>query len=135
MLHQNRGRAELSPLLVHVARAAAHAARHDPHARRTGEASTFVQLGHLAGLVVPARGVLAPGDNDLCESIDKIARAHLGHGRACRSFRVGLGRVKSYKTTDAIETAHSAVVSSTAVVYYYTGLAFGLTFSSLSQER
>ncbi len=135
MLRHNVGRAELSPLLVQIVRAAAHAVRHDPHASRTGEAAALVRLGQLADLIVPARGVLAPVDNDLCSGIDKIARAHLGHGSACRSFRVGLERVKSFEKTDAIETAHNAVVGSTAVVYYYTGLAFGVTFSRLSTDR
>ena len=56
--------ADLPPLLREVILAAAHAARFDLRASRRGESDALVDLGRLARRVVPARGVLAPVDDD-----------------------------------------------------------------------
>lgn len=128
-------RAGLPPLLVDVIRAAAHAARHDPRANRRGEAEALAQLGRMARLAMPSRGVLAPVDDDLYQDIHRIARKHLGYRSASRSFRAGLERVETFENRDAIETAHAAVVNATSVAYYYAGLAFGVTLGDLSRRR
>lgn len=133
MLRNDPRRSVLPGALLQIARAADHAARYDPRVDRRGEARTLVELGHLAGVAVPARGVLAPVDEDLCREFDEIARNHLGYERASRSFQAGLRRIAKFEDRDAVETAHTAVLSVTSVTYYYVGLAFGLTFRDPSR--
>lgn len=120
----------LPGVLVQIAQAANHAARYDSRANRQGEARMLIELGHLAGVVVPARGVLAPVDEDLCREFHRIARNHLEYERASRRFRAGLRRVAKFEDRDAVETAHTELLSVTSVTYYYAGLAFGLTFAT-----
>lgn len=120
--------------LVRIARAASHAAQYDSRAYRQGEARALIELGHLAGVVVPARGVLAPVDEDLCREFHEIARNHLGYERASRHFRSGLRRVAKFEDRDAIEIAHTELLSVTSVTYYYAGLAFGLAFATSPED-
>jgi hypothetical protein len=127
--------ADLPPLLVDVIRAAAHAAQRDPRATRRGEAEALVELGRLARLAVPAHGVLAPVEPELCQSIHTVAVRHLGYGRASRSLRAGLDRVSVFHQRDAIEIAHAAMLSVTSVAYYYSGFAFGVTCGDRSGRR
>ena len=133
MLRSDSRRSVLPGALLRIARAADHAARYDPRADRRGEARTLVELGHLAGVAVPARGVLAPVDEDLCREFHAIARHHLGYERASRRLQAGLRRIAKFEDRDAVETAHTAVLSVTSVTYYYAGLAFGLTFRDSSR--
>lgn len=127
-------RADVPLLPFDLVRLAVYAARHDSRANRHGEAEALGKLGRMARVIVPARGVLAPIDEDLDQDIHTIARKHLGYERASRSFRVALERVGRFEHGDAIETAHAAVVHVTSVAYYYTGLAFGLTVGDLSRK-
>lgn len=121
-----------SLLLADVVRAARFAAKVDVTARRRGEADALRCLGHLARVAAPARGVLAPVEDDLCREIHRIAQLHLGYGRASRRFRKALKRAGTYKNRDAIETAHAEVINVSSTAYYYAGLAFGLAFQRLS---
>lgn len=122
----------LSNAVKRVVRAAAFAARNN--GRRRGEAAALANFAHLAQLSIPARGVLAPIDNDVIEAIHAVSSAHLGHDRAARAFRRSLRRVKTFELRDAVDAAHTDVLLATATAYYYAGLAWGLTFMDINRR-
>lgn len=126
--------AGLPPLLVHVIKAAVHAEKHDESTDRTGEAEVLIELGRLASVNVAARGVLAP-DPDLYLPIEDLAKAHLDWADAKKDFYAALERVKKFKRRDAIETSHNRMIGISDTVYYYAGLAFGLTLAELGKQR
>lgn len=122
-----------SPLLVRVIRAANHEAKFGD-GRRRGEAEALAELARLALLTIPARGVLSPVDNDTCEAIHAVARRHLGYGHASRAFRRHLQQVRSFRTRDAIDTAHTDVMVATAKAHYYAGLAAGVSLAEIGRK-
>ena len=130
-----RRAAGLPPLLVNVIESAVDAEQHDPNTDRTGESGVLVACGHLAARIVPARGVLAPTDDDLYQAIDAIAAEHLGFHEVRRTLRDTLERIQSFDERDAVGCAHIHVVTLSDATYYYTGLAFGLTLAALGERR
>jgi hypothetical protein len=130
-----RGRPSgLPPLLVHIIHAAIHAEKHDPRVERDGEADALAELGRLAGLVVPARGVLVPADSDLYKRIGDIATAHLGFAKAKANLRSAVKSVEDATHRDAIESAHIHVMTISETAYYYAGLAWGVTFAEAAKQ-
>lgn len=127
--------AGLPPLLIHVIRAAAYAAKHGPPGERAGQAEALVELGRLAAVSVPARGVLAPIDADLYKAISKIAGDHLHYDKARTTLAAALARVKTFEHRDAIASAHTDVMIAMDNAYYYAGLAWGLTLAELGRKR
>jgi hypothetical protein len=125
--------AGLPPLLVHIIKSALHAATNDPHYDRIGDAEALVECGELAALIVPARGVLAPADDDLYKAIEAIAVAHLGFGEVRTALREALQRVEKFEERDPIATAVNDARPSIEATYYYVGLACGITFATLGR--
>jgi len=118
----------LPPLLAHVIRAAANDARlADPN-----HAAALQALARLFMLALPARGVLALGD-DLCQNIDDIATRHLDRATAEKQFSVAVSRIDSVHQRDAIETAHAKIVNVSELAHYYAGLAAGITLAELGK--
>jgi hypothetical protein len=98
-----------------------------------GHAEALAALTALAQHKVPARGIFEPGVRDepeLFVAIEAVAKAHLEFGEARATWR---GALKSapltFEQRDKLETAALQVVDVSDTAYFYTGLAFGLTFA------
>lgn len=120
--------AGLPPLLVHVI----HAAANDARLAETNHAAALHALAKLFLLSLPARGVLAPGD-DLCQMIDEIAKRYLDRAGAEKQFHRAVNGVASVQQRDAIETAHASIVDVSELAHYYAGLAAGITLAELGK--
>ena len=122
--------AGLPPLLAHVVRAAGS----DPRLADGNHAAALDALARLFLLALPARGVLAPGD-DLCDRIDAIATRHLNRATAERQFSLAVSGVASVTQRDAIETAHANIVEVSELAHYYAGLAAGIALAELGRPQ
>jgi hypothetical protein len=123
----------LPELLMHVV-LAAREERHRDATRWSGDHSaTLIDLARIIALRLPARGVLAPGD-DLCNEIDRVAQRHLHRREADRQFRDAVEQVEDLAHRDAIETAHGRLVEVSEVAHYYAGLAAGITLAGLGRR-
>jgi len=118
----------LPPLLTHVIRAAAS----DERLSDGKHAAALRALAQLFMLTLPARGVLAPGD-DLCARIDAIAIRYLDRATAEQLFRRAVSGVPNVQQRDAIETAHASIVGVSELAHYYAGLAAGITLAELGR--
>jgi|SRR5689334_24041483 len=100
-----------------------------------GHAQALQELTALALHKVPARGIFDPaarGEDELFAAIDSVARAHLELADARASWRTALDALNvDLDRRDEIERAALQVQSVSDTAYFYAGLAFGLTFSSL----
>jgi len=121
--------AGLPPLLSQVIRAAAHDAR----LADSDHAAALRALARLFMLALPARGILALGD-DLCQDIDNIATRHLDRAAAEKQFHLAIAGVSSVAQRDAIETAHASIVDVSELAHYYAGLAAGITLAELGKR-
>lgn len=120
--------AGLPPLLAHVIRAAAS----DTRLTDGDHAAALHAFARLFMLTLPARGVLAPGD-DLCERIDDIAKRYLDRADAKLRFHRAVNGVASLQQRDAIETAHASIVDVSELAHYYAGLVAGITLAELGR--
>ena len=118
----------LPPLLAHVIRAAAS----DTRLADGDHAAALDALARLFMLALPARGVLAPGD-DLCAQIDAIAKRYLDRAAAEQLFQRAVSGVASVQQRDAIETAHASIVDVSELAHYYAGLAAGIALAELGR--
>lgn len=92
-------------------------------------------LGAVAATMVPSGGVLwMPGercDAELRREVELVARRHLGYMEATAALERGLEDI-SAKTTfeerDVLRDCRLQVEAVSDAAYYYTGLAFGVTF-------
>lgn len=122
--------AGLPPLLARVVRSAGN----DPRLGDGNHAAALDALARLFLLALPARGVLAPGD-DLCDRIDAIATRHLNRATAERQFSLAVSSVASVTQRDAIETAHANIVEVSELAHYYAGLAAGIALAELGRPQ
>ena len=138
MRRRSRGRlsvvepVELPVHLRHVLRAAA---RECPR----GHANALRDLTALAVRKVPARGIFDPtarGEQDLFRAIETVADRHLGRTPARAAWKAAVrgGRL-DLSTRDRIERAALQVQGVSDTAYFYTGLAFGLTWLSVYRNR
>lgn len=118
--------AGLPPLLAQVIRAAAG------DGRAAGHAAALQALARLYVLSLPARGVLAPGD-ELSGQIDDVAKRYLNRTAAERQFNLAVSGVVSLSHRDAIETAHASLVDVSELAHYYAGLAAGIALAELGR--
>jgi hypothetical protein len=122
---RSRASADWPAILRHVIRAAEAECPH-------GHAETLVALTALALRKVPARGIFEPGargEHELFAEIESIAQAHLDLARARAAWRGALdASALSMEQRDEIESTALALQSISDTAYFYTGLAFGLTF-------
>lgn len=122
----------LPALLTHVV-LAARAERQRDAARGSGDHSaTLIDLARVIALALPARGVLAPGD-ELCNEIDRVAQRHLHRDEAEQQFGTAVARVDNIADRDAIEAAHGRLVEVSEVAHYYAGLAAGITLAGFGR--
>ena len=107
------------------------------HAARSecppGHAEALAELTALAQNKVPARGIFEPGVRDepeLFSAIEAIAKAHLEFAAVRATWRNALKEAPlTFEQRDKLETAALQVVDVSDTTYFYTGLAFGLTFA------
>jgi hypothetical protein len=125
--------AGLPPLLVQIVKAALDSERFDPGNDRTGHADALVEFGHLAGTAVPARGALAPIDNELYTAFDEVAAAHLGLAEDTATLDAALKGLEALPMREPISAAANALRTTSDVAYFYGGLAFGITLACLGE--
>jgi hypothetical protein len=104
-----------------------------------GHASALRDLTALAVRKVPARGIFDPtarGEQDLFRAIETIADKHLGRTRARAAWKAAVRRGRlDLRERDRIERAALEVQGVSDTAYFYTGLAFGLTWVSVYRDR
>ena len=115
----------LSPLLLLMVEALD--ARHDKD--RPDEGKALRELGALARIKVPARGVLAPTEDELYNAIDQIAMRHLSLGVPRKALGAALLGVEPFAKRDEIEVAVNHLCAVLDVAYFNAGLAFGVTLA------
>ena len=102
-----------------------------------GHASALRELTALALRKVPARGIFDPavrGEEDLFAAIESVAKVHLEFVDARMAWRSALDATSlNLDQRDALEQAALQVQSVSDTAYFYTGLAFGLTFVYVSR--
>ena len=104
-----------------------------------GHAGALRDLTRLAARKAPARGIFDPsirGEEDLFKAIETIADRHLGHRASRAAWKRAMRRARlELDARDRIERAalHAQTVSD--IVYFYAGLAFGLTWVSVHCDR
>lgn len=123
----------LPELLMHVVLAAREERQRDASRRAGDHSATLIDLARIIALRLPARGVLAPGD-ELCDEIDRVAQRHLHRRAADRQFRAAVEQVADLAQRDAIETAHGRLVEVSEVAHYYAGLAAGITLAGFGRR-
>jgi hypothetical protein len=96
------------------------------------QARALRQLGQLALKTIPTHGIFVANENDIGMAVERIARAHLGLGRARQEFRDATRVVESFHQRDPIESAHNHIESIKDEAYFLAGLAFGLTLLDYS---
>jgi hypothetical protein len=126
---------DISPLLGRVIDAARYAEAHDADEDRSGHANALRLLGRLATLVVPARGVLAPVEDDLYKFIDGVTTTYLSDTDRRKEFNQLLAKIEPPETRYAIEAVFTQAISASDTAYFYAGLAFGITFADLTGRR
>jgi len=134
---RRRSRRPVEPvgLPVHLRHVLRAAERECPR----GHARALRELTALAVQKVPARGIFDPaarGEEDLFKAIETVADRHLGRAPARAAWRRALRRGRLDLTTrDQIDRAALQVQGVSDTVYFYTGLAFGLTWLSVYRDR
>jgi hypothetical protein len=122
---------DISPLLVRVIDAARYAEDYDSAEDRSGHANALQLLGRLATLVVPARGVLAPAEDELYKFINGVTATYLGDSDHRKDFNQLLAKIEPPETRHSIEAVFTQVICASDTAYFYTGLAFGVTHSRI----
>jgi hypothetical protein len=119
-------------LIEHIVRAAEAEQRDGANHRSGNHSATLIDLARIVANRLPARGVLAPGD-ELCDEIDRVAQRHLHRCEADEQFRAAIARIADIAHRDAIETAHGRLVNVSEVAHYYAGLAAGIALAELGR--
>ena len=123
----------LPALLMQIVLAARDERLRDATRWSGDHSATLIDLGRIIALRLPARGVLAPGD-DLCNEIDRVAQRHLHRREADQEFRSAIEQVEDLAHRDAIESAHGRLVEVSEVAHYYAGLAAGITLAGFGRR-
>ncbi len=118
----------LPPLIAQVIRAAAS----DVRLADCNHAAALDALARVFMVALPARGVLAPGD-DLCAQIDAVAKRYLDRTAAEQLFERAVRGVTNVQQRDAIETAHASIVDVSELAHYYAGLTAGIALAELGR--
>jgi len=99
-----------------------------------GHARALRDLSRLATRKAPARGIFDPtirGEDDLFREIESIADRHLGSRASRKALNRAIRRARlEMEARDRIERAALEARTVSDIVYFYTGLAFGLTWLS-----
>jgi hypothetical protein len=104
-----------------------------------GHAGALRDLTRLAFRKVPARGIFDPtirDEQDLFRAIETVANRHLGHRASRAAWRRAIRRARlPLEACDRIERAAVEAQTVSDIVYFYAGLAFGLTWVSVARDR
>lgn len=98
---------------------------------RDTQGAALRELGALARLQIPIRGVLPLADDQLFNAIDSVAIRHLDLGGVRETLNAALARVEPLAARDEIEVAVDHLCAVLNVVYFNAGLAFGVTLDDL----
>jgi hypothetical protein len=123
----------LPALLMHVVLAAQDERQRDATRWSGDHSAALIDLARLVALRMPARGVLAPGD-DLRDEIDRVAQRHLHRREADQQFRNAIEQIDNLALRDAIDAAHGRLVEVSEVAHYYAGLAAGITLAGFGRQ-
>lgn len=119
--------ARISPLLTLLAEALD--ARSS--AAQTREGAALCELGKLARLQIPIRGILPLSDDQLFDAIDSVAVKHFDLGAVRQTLDSALARIEPLSSRDDIEVAVDHLCAVLNVTYFNAGLAFGVTLADL----
>ena len=89
------------------------------------------ELGTMARLQIPARGVLPLSDDQLFDAIDNVALKHLNLAPAREQLNVALARIEPLASREEIEVAVDHLSAVLNIAYFNAGLAFGVTLAEL----
>ena len=135
MRRRSRGRVDTIELPVHLRHVLRAAERECPR----GHAKALRDLTALAVQKVPARGIFDPAarsEEDLFRAIETVADRHLGRTPARAAWKAAVRRGRlDLRTRDRIERAALQLQGVSDTAYFYTGLAFGLTWLSVYRDR
>jgi hypothetical protein len=98
----------------------------------SGVPDALRELGELALWALPIHGAFVANHNDIDVLITSVASEHLGLKEARREFSDALSGVELFEHRDPIESAHNHIHTISDAVYYYAGLAFGITLTDFS---
>lgn len=129
--HRAKKTNQLPALLVRLIRAAE--ANHFD-SEHSANPDVLRACGSLALRIIPAHGVFVPGRDEVSLAIERIAADHLAFREARLEYRAALKTVEPFDKRDAIEVAHSGLMSASDDAYFYAGLAFGITLACLSNS-
>jgi hypothetical protein len=121
----------LSPVLMRLIEAAEQHGEDAEGRDITRAARALREFGSAALWVLPIHGVFVANDNDVSVIVERVAREHLGLEEARAEFRKALEIVEPFDRRDPIESAHGHVRSVAEEAYFYAGLAFGVTLSTV----
>jgi hypothetical protein len=121
----------LSPVLTRLIEAAEQHGEDAEGRDIKGAARALREFGSVALWVVPIHGVFVPNDNDVSMIVERVARQHLGLEEARAELRKALEIVEPFDRRDPIEVAYGHVRSVAEEAYFYAGLAFGVTLSTV----
>jgi hypothetical protein len=127
--HRSRRADELSPLLVRLIEAAKRSGVDSEGADISGVPEVLREFGALARWAIPVHGVFLPNNDEVVGLAARMARERLGMDEAKREFKNALNVVADFHQRDPIETAVNHLVSVSDEVYFYAGLAFGITMA------
>jgi hypothetical protein len=122
---------DLSPLLLVVI----DALETQDSRERHREAAALRAFAELARVEIPARGVFAPRESELCEAIEAIATRHLGFRGPMKALRAKLATVEPFERRDAIASAATRVRTVSDAANFSAGFAFGVTFADIASSR
>jgi hypothetical protein len=122
----------LSPTLVRLIDAVEHHSADAGTGRDiTGAAGALREFGELALWALPIHGFFVAGHERIAVTIERVAARHLGLEDARREFRKAIANVEAFDRRDAIESAHNHIRSVADDAYFYAGLAFDITATSV----
>jgi hypothetical protein len=103
-----------------------------------GHAGALRELTRLAAGKVPARGIFDPtirDEEDLYRAFEAVADRHLGRTASRAAWKRAIRRARlPLEARDRIERAAVEAQAVSDIVYFYAGLAFGLTWVSVSRD-
>jgi hypothetical protein len=103
-----------------------------------GHAGALRDLTKLAAGKAPARGIFDPtirGEQDVFKAIETVADRHLGRKASRAAWKRAIRRARlPLEVRDRIERAALDAQTVSDIVYFYAGLAFGLTWVSIVRD-
>ena len=102
-----------------------------PGAQQPLAGAALNELGQLARLRIPIRGVLPLSDDQLFDEIDGIATKHSDLSNVRQAVDTALAHVEPLAARDEIEVAVDHLCAVLNVAYFNAGLAFGVTLADL----